>query len=361
MNSNWLFSYQRDLLLLFVPVWLTWMAAFLLPSHILQADAPLWVLLVFVFGIDVSHVWTTLFRTYLDRDEFAHHRQLLISAPIIAFLLSFALASVSTDLFWRCLAYIAVFHFVKQQYGFMRIYKAKSKDFQKKFLSDNFAIYLSMLYPIFYWHLNIDRNFQWFVEGDFIQYQLPDQITYYFNNLGNIIYLLLLGVWFFEELYLKSKTGNRLAIGKILWIFTTAGNWYLGIVYFNSDVVFTITNVVAHGLPYIALIIFYTDRKRAIKIASRPLKQVFKIAFTIVLVALLLAFFEEFLWDRLIYQEEGGVFQIIINTPFPEISTPVKSFAIAALSIPQATHYILDGFIWKSNNKNPYIKPILLE
>jgi len=243
----------------------------------------------------------------------------------------------------------------------MRIYKAKSKDFQKKFLSDNFAIYLSMLYPIFYWHLNIDRNFQWFVEGDFIQYQLPDQITYYFNNLGNIIYLLLLGVWFFEELYLKSKTGNRLAIGKILWIFTTAGNWYLGIVYFNSDVVFTITNVVAHGLPYIALIIFYTDRKRAIKIASHPLKQVFKIAFTIVLVALLLAFFEEFLWDRLIYQEEGGVFQIIINTPFPEISTPVKSFAIAALSIPQATHYILDGFIWKSNNKNPYIKPILLE
>jgi len=368
MKSIWLFSSWRDLLFLFIPVWLTWLVAFVLPDHLLQTDIPAWILLVFIFGIDVGHVWSTLFRTYLDREEFSNHRQLLVSAPIIAFLLSFVLAFVSIDLFWRCLAYVAVYHFVKQQYGFMRIYKAKSKDFQKKIISDNFAIYLSMLYPVFYWHLNLDRNFQWFVEGDFIQFELPATISHYLNYSGNIIYFLLLGGWLFEELYRKSKTGNQLATGKIIWILTTAGNWYLGIIYFNSDLVFTITNVVAHGLPYFALIIFYTDKKRMLKSVTHSVKKGhlsarrgFQIAYTIVFTVLLLAFFEEFLWDRFVYQEEAGFFQSLFGIPFPEINTSVTAIAIALLSVPQITHYIIDGFIWKSNDKNPYLKPILID
>lgn len=360
MRSNWLFSSRRDLLFLFAPVWLTWLVAFLLPDHFIQADIPAWVLLVFVFGIDVGHVWSTIFRTYLDREEYNHHKQLLILAPIAAFILSFILAFVSMDLFWRCLAYVAVFHFVKQQFGFMRIYKAKSKDFQKKIISDNFAIYLSMLYPILYWHLNLGRNFEWFIAGDFIQFELPAKAAYYFNYIGNTIYLLVLSGWLFEELYRASKTEHKPGTGKIIWILTTAGNWFFGIVYFNSDFVFTITNVVAHGLPYLALVIFYTDKKRIIKSGAKSLEGGFKIAYSIVLIVLLLAFFEEFLWDHLVYQEEEGVFQSIFGIPFPAVNTTLKVFAVAVLSVPQITHYIIDGFIWKVNDKNPYIKPILL-
>jgi hypothetical protein len=33
-------------------------------------------------------------------------------------------------------------------------------------------------------------------------------------------------------------------------------------------------------------------------------------------------------------------------------------FAIAILAMPQQVHYIVDGFIWKMNDKNPYLKPI---
>lgn len=360
MRSPWLFSAKHDLALLFFPVWLTWIVAFLLPDHLLQGDIAPWVFLVFVLGIDVGHVWSTLFRTYFDQDEFTQHKWLLISAPLIAFTLSFMLAFISIDLFWRCLAYIAIFHFVKQQYGFMRIYKSKSRGFQKKIVSDNLAIYTSMLFPILYWHLNLDRNFDWFVEGDFIQYQLPSNLNHYFNYFGSTFYFLIIGGWLIEEVYRKSVTQQSFAIGKVIWVLTTAGNWYLGIVYFNSDLVFTITNVVAHGLPYFALIIFYTDGKKALKSSEDSRSSKFQIAYIIILVVLGLAFFEEFLWDQFVYQEEEGVFQSIFGVPFPEINTYIKVFAIATLSVPQITHYIVDGFIWKNNAKNPYVKPILL-
>ena len=359
-QSHWLFSAKEDLAFLFVPVWLTWAAAFLLPDQYIHADVQIWVWLVFVLGIDVSHVWSTLFRTYFDREEFGHHRRLLIFAPIIAFLLSFSIASFSFDLFWRCLAYVAVFHFVKQQYGFMRIYKARSRDFNKKLISDDFAIYLSMLYPIIYWHINLDRSFAWFVEGDFLQFGLPIANIKLVNALGNLVYALLMATWLFEEFYLKFTGKKQISIGKILWVITTCGNWFIGIVYFNSDFVFTITNVVAHGLPYMALIVFYARRKKAIKNAGSTSRGGIPIAVSVVVVALTLAFFEEYFWDLFVYQDLGGVFQSLTKFSFPEISNQVKVLALALLSIPQITHYIIDGFIWKVNHQNPYIKPILL-
>ena len=99
----------------------------------------------------------------------------MIITPPICFAVAFALSSISFHVFWRCLAYVAVYHFIKQQYGFMRIYKAKAKDFRKKIFKDNFIIYLSMLYPVLYWHLNLDRNFSWFVENDFFQISLTQE------------------------------------------------------------------------------------------------------------------------------------------------------------------------------------------
>ena len=48
-----------------------------------------------------------------------------------------------------------------------------------------------------------------------------------------------------------------LNIGKDIVVATTAICWYIGIVVFNSDYAFTVTNVIIHGVPYFALIYFY--------------------------------------------------------------------------------------------------------
>lgn len=358
-SQKWLFSFKYDLVFLLLPVWLIWLTAFLLPASAIHKEVPMWLWVVFVLGVDVSHVWSTLFRTYLDKEEFARHKRLLISAPIIAFSGALTVASISTTLFWSCLAYVAVFHFVKQQYGFMRIYKAKARDFRRKWLSDNVVIYISMLYPMVYWHLNPGRNFEWFIQGDFIQFQFSEAFVHGFNLTGNVFYISILAFWLLEELYFRMKHKASLATGKLVWILTTAGNWFIGIVYFNSDIVFTVTNVVAHGLPYMALVIFYINKKKILGGISISATAQLKTTFTIVAVVLVLALLEEHFWNLLVYQEANG-FYLSAGAYFPGISKSVKLVALAVLTVPQLTHYILDGYIWKSNPGNPHIKTILL-
>ena len=134
-----------------------------------SAIAIVWVWVVLVIGFDVSHVWSTLFRTYLDKDERKNHRSVLLWAPLVGLVLSFAVSLWSVDWFWRGLAYTALYHFVKQQYGFLRLYMAKFGAVNYlKIISDGSAIYVAMLYPIVFWHLTSDRVFSWFVTNDFL-------------------------------------------------------------------------------------------------------------------------------------------------------------------------------------------------
>ncbi|WP_462248351.1 hypothetical protein [Ekhidna sp.] len=359
MKSQWLFGKYPDLLVLFVPVWACWLISFSLPEQVLMSDVPLWVWVTVVVGIDVSHVWSSIHRTYLDKEEFSNHRKLFIVAPILSFVLSFGLAAISIDLFWRCLAYVAVFHFVKQQFGFMRIYKARAQDFRKKVIGDNFIIYLSMLYPIFYWHTQPDLDFAWFVHGDFIQLPAWNIDRLLVKQVGNWCYFGLIGFWLVEEIQSSIKEKQEFPIGKCLWVLTTVGNWFLGIVYFNSDLVFTITNVVAHGVPYLALVIFYQTKKQDIK-APKRWNSYAKTTLIIVISVLALALAEEYLWDVMVYRENESFFGSLIAYPDELPSLIIQLLSIGLLAIPQVTHYILDGFIWKNNAKNPYLKKILL-
>jgi hypothetical protein len=352
--KNWLFSKTIDLSLLFLPVWITWVICFSVPTSFLFSDFPLWLWVITVLLLDVSHVWSTIFRTYLDKEEFRNHKELLVLTPIISFLIFYSLTSYSIDLFWSIMAYFALFHFMKQQYGFLMLYKSVSKNYIQKIFNDKWIIYFSMLYPILYWHLAGDRSFSWFVEGDFFIHS-TELITNY-SIVFNSIYWLVISAWIGEEIYLQVKKKQTIVIGKMIWLLTTAINWYIGIIYFNSDVAFTLTNVVAHGIPYMVLIFFYMNRKSQLikNVSISILGIIGMISLTI-----LLAFGEEYLWDGLINKEKQQFFENILPYPFSAIeSSEVLAVLIALLSIPQITHYILDGFIWKSNTKNPYLKQL---
>lgn len=150
----------------------------------------------------------------------------------------------------------------------------------------------------------------------------------------------------------------------MFWILTTAINWYLGIVYFNSSLVFTITNVVAHGIPYLVLILFYVERKKEIQSAqsqSKKRRRLFLRIAAMILIVLILAFGEEYSWDMLIYRERTWIFEAVLPFPFESFSNRWwQAFGIALLTVPQATHYIIDGFIWKSGPKNPHLKSVLM-
>jgi hypothetical protein len=37
-------------------------------------------------------------------------------------------------------------------------------------------------------------------------------------------------------------------------------SWYIGIVHYNNDLIFTFLNVVTHGIPYMALVWMYNTK-----------------------------------------------------------------------------------------------------
>lgn len=369
MRKLWLFSKNIDLWLLGLPVWICWIICFAVPFSMHTNELPLWFWAFIIISIDVSHVWSTIFRTYLDKSEFQNHKKTLIYAPIICFIILFTIASISVTLFWTVLAYIALYHFIKQQYGFMQLYRAKyGKVYFKKKISDKFTIYTSMLYPVFYWHINTSRAFNWFVDGDFFNLnQFISQVEFWdislltlINQAGSFLYFLLLGAWLLEEFFYTRKYQLKIPVGKLLWVLTTAFNWYLGIVYFNSDFAFSLTNVVAHGIPYLVLLFFYVERKKVLLSPSIPyIKIIGHISFMLIVV-LILAFGEEYLWDMFLFRDNAHFFESIGSYSFDPLNSPyTKALAFALLSLPQVTHYVLDGFIWKKGKKNPYLGDVL--
>src|SRR5207249_622537 len=120
---------------------------------------------------------------------------------------------------------------------------------------DAAAIYLASIYPLAFWMTRLPRNFEWFVKDDFIS--IPGTVeTFLFP-----IYVLALTAYFGKSIFLYVTTGF-LNIGKDIVVTTTAICWYVGIVVFNSDYAFTVTNVIIHGVPYFALIYVYAQFRR---------------------------------------------------------------------------------------------------
>jgi hypothetical protein len=135
-----------------------------------------------------------------------------------------------------------------------------------------------------------------------------------------------------------------------LIILGTALSWYGGIVYYKSDLSFTLLNIVSHGVPYVALIWLY-GKKRIQHTVSAKLTW-YQILYTpaglliFLAIPIAFAFIEEGLWDVWQWQEHKNVFALFSSLQF--LAThEFKQIAIPLLITPQITHYVLDGFIWK--------------
>ena len=163
----------------------------------------------------------------------------------------------------------------------MMLYKTRSGDFNsQQVLPDKWVIYLSMFYPLAHWHLVPKRNFSWFIENDFIFFHqwFHHSWLMFMLNVANILYWLIILGWVGQEVWVIRKVGMGINTGKIIWVLTTASNWYLGIIFFNSDLVFSVSNVVAHGVPYLVLITWYVTRKRDL-LRRVPLLRLIRVGF----------------------------------------------------------------------------------
>ncbi|NVJ23572.1 hypothetical protein HUW62_20310 [Myxococcus sp. AM011] len=336
-SQSWLFGPRVDLAVFAGSALISVALVLASPWLGTVGDTPVWAWLLLVVCVDVAHVWSTLFRTYLDPEELRRRPGLYMAAPLVAWVAGVLAHQVSPGAFWTLFAYVALFHFVRQQYGWVALYtrKARASDFERRL--DAAAIYAATVGPVVWWHANLPRAFWWFVEGDF----LPGLPTW-MGTLALALHAVVLVAWLgFQGL--RVARGEGLQVGKVLLVGATWVTWFGGIVLARDDFTFTVMNVVLHGVPYFALLFRYSRGRGeegrygaagAVLRAGLP-------GFLLFLVAL--AFTEELLWDRFIWHDRPDLF----GSAGVGLSPDLRALVVPLLALPQATHYVLDAFIWK--------------
>ncbi|TWT93585.1 hypothetical protein [Neorhodopirellula pilleata] len=335
---------------------------------ILHDKTPGWTWVTTILLIDVAHVYATGFRVYFDIGELKKRPWLYTLTPALAFGLGVAVYSESVGRFWTILAYLAVFHFIRQQYGWVALYRARERECYSRSHDDQAfidpdvaedgraerlgwwidasAIYLATIYPLVVWHASSPRQFHWFVEGDF--FQVPAVCA----DILRPIYWCAMAAYVIGSLH-RGWTDGHWNPGKDLVVLTTAVCWYVGIITFNSDYAFTVTNVIIHGVPYMVLIYWYrwhrviTPSDNAVHDGNHLRNRRWTNARRLTAflgIVWMLAYAEELLWDAGTGERHAWLFGWF---PMGESIDPWTTWLAPALAVPQITHYILDGFIWR--------------
>ncbi|HET9623906.1 MAG TPA: hypothetical protein VFP84_21185 [Kofleriaceae bacterium] len=319
------------------------------PRH--GAAAPEWSWITGVLLVDVAHVWSTVFVVYLDPAEWRRRPALYAGTPLVAFAAGVALYACGEAVFWRALAYLAVFHFVRQQFGWVMMYRARhgERDRLGRWI-DGATVYAATLYPLIVWHTRLPRAFAWMKPGDFIA-GLPAIVA----TVAGGLYLGLL-VAYVARAVVQYRRGGAVAWGKHVVVAATAACWYVGIVATNADYAFTVTNVFIHGVPYLALVYLYA-RAAAREPASRTgaaARLIDRKRGWLVFLASLwaLAYVEELIWDRAIWHDRPWLFGAGHDIGAAAL------VVVPLLAVPQLTHYVLDGFLWRRQD-NPRLGRLL--
>ncbi len=293
-----------------------------------------------VLLVDVAHVYASLYRTYLDPQARSLHRKRLWVIPLLCLWFGVLLHLESPLLFWSVLAYVAIFHFIKQHLGFALLYVRAGREeaFDRTLVTA--AIWAGTLGPVLYWHAHLPTRFTWFVQGDLVA-GAPAW-------LGALALWGQLPIWlaFVVRRVQQRRRGhaNPLLVALVV---LPAINWHLGMVAFDDDRVFTITNVFFHGVPYFALVWIAGGKARVASRLRNAGPALLALAFYGLLAALALT--EEALWDRLVWHDRPEFF----GSSDIEVSGFAAAFVVALLTVPQATHYVLDRFIWRVGPDNP--------
>lgn len=303
-------------------------------------ELPEWGWVAFVLGVDVAHVYGTLFRTYLDGAELRRHPVRYVALPLAVYGVGVALHLSSPVAFWRALAYLAVFHFVRQQIGWAALYRSRAGRNLLDRLVDDTALYAATVYPLVRWHAHLTQaRFAWLVRGDFFDVAA---LAARLLPAARAAWVVALVVFAVRQIAVRVETG-RVHVGKLVLVAGTAVSWHVGIVGTNGDFDFTVTNVLAHGVPYVVLVWTRTRPGEGEPRASLGAELVASGVAVFAFVLVLLAFVEEAAWDRLVWHDHAWLF----GASDVSLGTLATALVVPLLAVPQATHYVLDGLIWR--------------
>ena len=344
MRDVWLVSRRFDLGILAAPFAAAALSLLTLGDR--GPDLPLWAFLAVVVAFDVAHVWSTAYVTYLDGEARRRRPLLLTLTPLLAFGVSLRVLGHSMELFWTLLAYVAIYHFIRQQWGFIALYKARLGERSSlDFHLDKWTLWAGALGPVALWHASPGRQFDWFNAGESFIVEIPAA----FRGDIVIVTAVFAVLWSARQVQ-RYAAGEGWNPGKVLWMVTSWISWQVGIGLSDDPIVSAAFINLPHGVPFLALVWHRANSRWQ----GRPggglvgwLSQRRRwLAFYGVVLALALV--EELLWD-------GAVWRQYLPGLIDLAEVPVSALPIwvALLSVPQIVHYILDAWIWRLDGSDP--------
>ena len=185
-------------------------------------------------------------------------------------------------------------------------------------------VYASSIAPLLYWHAMGPFEINWFKKGDFFYFQNAS-----FGKGVACVFLVLFSIWMFV-LFFDGIKNKKIRLGAPLMSCGTALTWWTGMGIYPTDFVFSFTNVIAHGIPYMALIWIFGQRQfhscKDLKIIKINAKNLFSFKYVWVFLSVLFgfAYLEEGLWDRFFWHEHENLFPFFQIFP-TELLLPILS------------------------------------
>jgi hypothetical protein len=325
--GKYFFSLKTDILAFtsFIPIYIIYALCFETGWVQLPPSPPFHFLLLGWLLVDGSHVYSTLLVSYTDKDIWERLKPLMIGVPIFLVVTAFAFRySGSPELFIYFLAYLAMIHFIRQEFGWMKI-ATRFDPAAPAWLQhlDKTTSYAMTILPMLWFTRESQKGF-WYQSGDLIA--IPDGIaTFALNSYFPLITLFLAANFYHSY---RTKTIN---ISKYLVFINTFFGWYMAKVYVQNIYLAIWLMIFHHGLPYY-FIVFKTER-----------------------VTKKISFFEKLgkLKYPVLYLLCVGIFYLFLyghSNPYAahlKKNEFLKALLYGISVMPQMTHFILDGFIWK--------------
>jgi hypothetical protein len=272
----------------------------------------------------LGHHVPTFLRAYADPDEFSRNRFRLTVVPLLVVTMVAVLAVFNSKL----LAFVFVwdqYHFVRQHYGFMRIYDAKNGSTKTE--GPNLDLWLC--FSLFVYII---------ARGDFYSYVYAN--TLFEAGLTPPAWLgpLLLNVSFAvaATVFLmlafgfarRIRAGEPVSMLKIAVTLTTYGVWYYAYVMFSNPFLSYGISSLFHCLQYDALAWHY-NRRKAVTMEAVPRTRLFRYVHA-----------SRHLWAYL-----GAILAYGLFSSFVGGLAPLIVFVINRTT--GVLHYYYDSFIWQ--------------
>lgn len=272
--------------------------------------------------VDMSHVCSTLFIGVRRRAEGRISRLVFYGGPALVLAGGSALYAASPMLFFAGLAYASVFHFYRQQHGWLMLSRARAAEPASTRWIDTLFMLNLIQYPVVFWHSPESRiELSYLNPGDMLL-RAPAALaaaSCWLFWAANAAYLL----WICAE----AARGRVISAGKALLLGSTFALFYGGLVLANDFSFWWFTAAIVHGGPYLHLV--YRESFPAAARRAAP-----ALAFTAAALGLAL------------WWEYG-----------PKFESYAPAFVTAQLFplfwLPTLLHYFFDAFVWLREKRAP--------